>query len=406
MPKIYPFKAIRPTVDSAANSVCLPYDVLSRQEASQQGTHRDSFLHITRAEIDLPDSVDQHDPQVHQQAKQNLAQALACGTLIQEETPYLYLYLETWRDHRQLGVVACLEVADYLNGKIKRHENTLAVKEADRIAHFETVNAQTEPIFLTYQAEDQIDKLCMEVIGHPPLLQGDTPDGVHHELWRCSSAVTEQLQGCFEQVEHFYIADGHHRAASAAKVASQRPGKANAPWNRLMAVLVPDHDLTCLPYNRIIRDWGDTSCEEFFDRLNQVVRLTPSLDPPLLSQAGTFAVFGKNRWWKGEFLPTPPADSPVSLLDVSRLQDQVLSPLLGIKDPRTDPRIDFVGGIKGPDFLAEQVRCQKAVLAFSLYPTQVSQVMAVAEAEAVMPPKSTWFEPKLASGLFAHSFQI
>lgn len=254
MPKLRPFRALRPTSEAAPRVVALPYDVMNREEASAQGKDPNSYLHITRAEIDLPISVDQHADQVHEQAGANLADFIDRGVLVRENEPCLYLYRETWRGSSQVGIVGCAQVADYQDGTIKRHEKTLAIKEADRIKHFDRVNAHTEPVFLTYRAREEIDALTARVTQEEPLLKGETLEGTVHELWPLSPEDTSLASEVFESLDYFYIADGHHRSASAAKVGLSRPPRADAPWNEFLAVAVPDHDLRCLPYNRLVLD--------------------------------------------------------------------------------------------------------------------------------------------------------
>lgn len=402
MPKLRPFRALRPTSEDAPRVVALPYDVMNREEAAAQGKDPDSYLHITRAEIDLPASVDQHADQVHEQAAANLADFMARGILIREDHPCLYLYRETWRGAAQVGIVGCAQVADYQNGTIKRHEKTLAIKESDRIKHFDRVNAHTEPVFLTYRANQEIDELSARVTKETPLLEGKTLDGTRHELWPLSDEDTALAAHALEALDYFYIADGHHRSASAAKVGLTRPQRPDAPWNEFLVVAVPDHDLRCLPYNRLVLDWGDSNPAQFLRDLAQVAAITElgKFAPP--ENAGSFSMYLGGKWYGCSFHPGVIAGKKLpDSLDVSLLQEKVLSPLLGIEDPRTSERIDFVGGIRGDGELKAAVD-NGAACAFYMYPTQIDQVMEVADADKIMPPKSTWFEPKLGSGLFAH----
>lgn len=402
MPKLRPFRALRPTSGAAPRVVALPYDVMNREEASAQGKDPNSYLHITRAEIDLPISVDQHADQVHEQAAANLADFIDRGVLVREHEPCLYLYRETWRGASQVGIVGCAQVADYQDGTIKRHEKTLAIKEADRIKHFDRVNAHTEPVFLTYRASEEIDALTARVTKEEPLLKGETLEGTVHELWPLSPEDTSLVSGVFESLDYFYIADGHHRSASAAKVGLSRPPRADAPWNEFLAVAVPDHDLRCLPYNRLVLDWGDTTPEQFLKDLSQVAALTELSEFAAPENAGAFSMYLGGKWYACRFHPQVLSGKELpDSLDVSLLQETVLSPLLGIKDPRTSERIEFVGGIRGDRELKAAVD-KGAACAFYMYPTQINQVMEVADAGQIMPPKSTWFEPKLGSGLFAH----
>ena len=402
MPKLRPFRALRPTSEAAPRVVALPYDVMNREEAAAQGKDPDSYLHITRAEIDLPASVDQHADQVHEQAAANLADFMARGVLVREDRPCLYLYRETWRGAAQVGIVGCAQVADYQNGTIKRHEKTLAIKESDRIKHFDRVNAHTEPVFLTYRANQEIDEITARVTKEAPLLEGKTLDGTRHELWPLSDEDTALAAHALEALDYFYIADGHHRSASAAKVGLTRPQRPDAPWNEFLVVAVPDHDLRCLPYNRLVLDWGDSNPAQFLRDLAQVAAITElgKFAPP--ENAGSFSMYMGGKWYACSFHPGVIAGKKLpDSLDVSLLQEKVLSPLLGIEDPRTSERIEFVGGIRGDSELKEAVD-NGAACAFYMYPTQIDQVMEVADADKIMPPKSTWFEPKLGSGLFAH----
>ena len=402
MPKLRPFRALRPTSEAAPRVVALPYDVMNRQEAAAQGQDPNSYLHITRAEIDLPLSVDQHADQVHEQAAANLADFMDRGVLVREDRPCLYLYRETWQGAAQVGIVGCAQVADYQSGIIKRHEKTLAIKEADRIKHFDRVNAHTEPVFLTYRANQEIDEITARVTQEEPLLKGETLDGTYHELWPLSAADTALAARALESLDYFYIADGHHRSASAAKVGISRPKRPDAPWNEFLVVAVPDHDLRCLPYNRLVLDWGDTNLKQFLADLAQVAVIT-DLDefaPP--ENSGAFSMYLGGQWYACSFDPTVIAGKELpDSLDVSLLQENVLAPLLGINDPRTSERIEFVGGIRGDSELKAAVDAG-AACAFYMYPTQIDQVLEVADAGKIMPPKSTWFEPKLGSGLFAH----
>ena len=402
MPKLRPFRALRPTSEAAPRVVALPYDVMNRQEAAAQGKDPDSYLHITRAEIDLPLSVDQHADQVHEQAAANLADFIDRGVLVREDRPCLYLYRETWRGAAQVGIVGCAQVSDYQDGTIKRHEKTLAIKEADRIKHFDRVNAHTEPVFLTYRANKEIDEITARVTKEKPLLTGKTLDGTCHELWPLSDEDTALASRALEALDYFYIADGHHRSASAAKVGLSRPQRADAPWNEFLVVAVPDHDLRCLPYNRLVLDWDDTNPEQFLRDLAQVAAITELSEFAPPENPGAFSLYLGGKWYAGSFHPAVTAGKELpDSLDVSLLQEKVLSPLLGIKDPRISERIEFVGGIRGDSELKAAVDAG-AACAFYMYPTQIDQVMEVADAGKIMPPKSTWFEPKLGSGLFAH----
>lgn len=408
MPAVFPFKAIYPRPDLAQEVISQPYDVLTRSQAKQQAKTTNSFLHISRAEIDLPLSIDQHDSQVHIQAKTNFERFLAEKILIQADKPSIYLYASRWQGHMQSGIVACVAVADYLNGKIKRHELTLASKEADRIRHFSKLNTHTEAVFLTYPKADSIAALYRDFLTTSPLLSGKTPDGVEHFLWELPENTSQEIIQAFAQVDSFYIADGHHRSASAAKVCQEK-AHLSSEAKRFLAVIIPEEDLTCLSYNRVIKDWGNTDQQEFIQQLEKVATCIKSglSSAPELEKMGEFGLCLPGEWqhWCWKENPALDPDQLPESLDVSRLQAEVLAPLLDIDDPRTNERISFIGGIHGWQALELAVQKNEAVCAFYLYPTQIAQVIKVADQGKIMPPKSTWFEPKLASGLFLHSLE-
>ncbi|HHY59398.1 MAG TPA: DUF1015 domain-containing protein [Clostridia bacterium] len=411
MAVIRPFRAIRPIPERAARVAALPYDVVSTEEAREiVRQNPDSFLRIDKAEVDLPEDIDLYDTRVYEQAAANLREFRARGLLVQDEQPYYYIYRLTMAGRAQTGLVACAAVDDYLSDVIKKHELTRADKEEDRIKHVDYCNAHTGPIFMTYRAVPTIHRwLAAWMEQHPPLYDFVAEDGVRHEAWIIDDReLMAELTGAFQGISSLYIADGHHRSASAVKVALRRreanPSYSGAEeFNYFLAVLFPHDQLQILPYNRVVSDLNGLSPAAFLARVAEKFEIEEKGAVPFAPAAPhTFGLYLGDRWYKlvakaGSF----DAGDPVKSLDVSILQDNLLAPVLGIADPRTDQRIDFIGGIRGLAELERQVRQGKAC-AFSLYPTTVEQLMAISDAGAIMPPKSTWFEPKLRSGLFIH----
>jgi uncharacterized protein (DUF1015 family) len=404
--RIHPFRAIRPAPELAERVASVPYDVVSRSEAAElaQGNPY-SFLHIGRSDIDLPQNVDAYDPLVYAQARRSLDQFLAGGTLLREPAALLYLYRQVMEGRAQVGVVGCVHIDDYEADVIRKHEKTRPDKEDDRTRHVLTLNANAEPVFLTYRGMPQIEALVEPILQMPPLYDFTAPDGVRHTVWRVPDSTP--LIGAFRGVSHAYVADGHHRSASAWRAGKEiraRPPqhRGDGEYNWFLAVLFPADQLRILPYNRVLRDLNGLSGAEVLARLAHVGRVWPTEDsrPP---RPGTFCIYLTGGWYLLELDETSiDRDDPIGSLDVALLQERVLGPIFGIEDPRTDKRIDFVGGIRGPKELERRVSSGEMAMAFSLYPTTLEQLMAVADAGKVMPPKSTWFEPKLCSGLFVH----
>ncbi len=413
--RLRPFRALRPPPALAALVAAPPYDVVTRHEAvALAGRNPLSFLHVERSEIDLPEDVDPHDPRVYAAARRNLDRLVADGALARDPTAGAFVYREALAGRTQTGVVACVQVDDYERGVIRKHETTRPDKEDDRTRHMLALGAHVEPVFLVYRDAPAVEPLVAGATAAAPLYDFAAPDGVQHTVWRAPDPAA--LAAAFASVSCAYVADGHHRTASAWRVARERRagraiggdargGDAESDW--FLAVLVPASQARILPYNRVVADLGGRSAAEIRARLAQVGRLSHAADP-MPSRPATFGIYfrGLGGGWERLELPEASIDraDPIGSLDVSLLQERVLGPVLGLGDPRTDPRIDFVGGIRGAAELQRRVDSGAAALAVAMYPTTVAQLMAAADAGHVMPPKSTWFEPKLLSGLFVHPF--
>ena len=403
------FRALRPVPEKAAKVAALPYDVVNREEARAIGeANPDSFLHVDRAEMDLPQDVDLYDPSVYQKAKENLEKMEETGTMIQDPDPCYYIYELVRKGRTQTGIAGCASIDDYMNGVVKKHELTREDKELDRIRHVDTVNAQTGPIFLAYRQNETLKAIVAEEKAKPALYDFVSDVGIRHRVWKINDpAQTEAIEAAFAAIPATYIADGHHRAASAVKVGLKRraenPGyTGEEPFNYFLSVLFPDEELMILPYNRVVKDLNGLSREQFFEAVKEKFELEEiGKEPYAPAEKGTFGMYLDNTWYALKVLPQYKSADPVKGLDVSILQDQLLGPVLGIGDPRTDKRIDFIGGIRGLKELERRVS-EDMEIAFSMYPTSIEELLAVADAGLLMPPKSTWFEPKLRSGLFIH----
>lgn len=403
------FRALRPTPSLVAEVAAVPYDVVNRAEAAALAEgNPHSFLHVGRSDIDLPDDTSAYDPRVYATARAALDRFAAAGTLVRDEQPALYLYRQIMDGRSQVGVVGCVHIDDYECDLIRKHEKTRKDKEDDRTRHVLTLNANAEPVFLTYTGTRAIDALVEPVLATAPLYDFTAPDGVRHTVWPVKDAAP--FVRAFGAVPHAYVADGHHRSASAWRAGKEL--RANNPshrgdeeYNWFLAVLFPASQLRILPYNRLVHDLNGHSAAAVLAALGKVGRVSPATaDDAQPSRPGVFGVYLAGHWYTVELeQSTVDRTDPIGSLDVSLLQDHVLTPILGIGDPRTDKRIDFVGGIRGPAELERRVDSGEAAIAFSLYPTTVDQLMAVSDAGEVMPPKSTWFEPKLRSGLFVHT---
>jgi uncharacterized protein (DUF1015 family) len=404
MATLSPFRALRPPAALAGRVASPPYDVVSTKEARALAAgNPDSFLRVSRPEIDLPEGTDEHADAVYAKGAENLAELRRRGVLVQDPAPRLYVYAQRMGGHRQTGLVACASVEEYDRDVIKKHERTRADKEDDRVRHVDTLAAHDEPVFLTYRAVPEIDRAVEEVKRGAPEYDLVTPDGVGHQLWVVPPDAGARIEALFRSVPALYVADGHHRSAAASRVHATRRGQPG-DHGAFLAVVFPDDQMQILAYNRLVRDPRRRSPAELAEALRKVVDLAPVSEPrpdaPL-----SLGVFLDGRWWRGRVRPgTFDATDPVASLDCSILQDQLLAPLFGIADPRTSKDVDFVGGIRGPEELERRVREEGWSLALHLFPTRIEQLIAVSDAGKLMPPKSTWFEPKLRSGLFVHPF--
>ena len=406
------FKGIRPIEELASKIAALPYDVMSSEEARDMVVDNPySFLHIDRAEIDLDPSVDIHDKKVYEKARENLDKMIEDGQFIQDEKPCLYIYRQIMNGRAQTGLVFCASIDDYLNNVIKKHEYTRADKELDRINHVDYCDSNTGPIFLTYREDEVtsevIKEWTKEGTKRKPVYDFVSEDGIGHQVWVIDNEIiVEEIIALFNEIENLYIADGHHRSASAVKVGLKRREEnpdytGEEEFNYFLAVAFPDNDLMVMDYNRVVKDLNGLSTDEFFEKLKDNFIIT-EIKP---SSKHTFGMFIEDKWYlleakKGSFNE----EDPIKSLDVAILQDNILTPILGIEDVRTSDRIDFIGGIRGLSELERRVHKDMKV-AFSMYPTEVVDIMKVADTNQVMPPKSTWFEPKLRSGLFVHKLR-
>jgi uncharacterized protein (DUF1015 family) len=404
--RLHPFSAIRPAPELAARVAAVPYDVVDRAEAAELARDNQySFLHVGRSDIDLPEDTDPHDPRIYAKAREALDRLIQDGVLIRDSKRTLYLYRQIMNGRAQTGVVGCVHVDDYECDVIRKHEKTRPDKEDDRTRHVLTLNAHAEPVFLAYRGRPEIEARSERVVRTEPLYDFTSADGVRHTVWEVPDPAA--WQDLFRSVPHAYVADGHHRSASAWRAgkerrAANRSHRGDEEYNWFLAVLFPAEQLTIMPYNRVIRDLGGKTPADVLRELGRIGKISRTTDPRP-PRSGTFCIYLDGAWHRLELdAATIDARDPIGSLDVSLLQDRVLGPVLGIGDPRTDKRIDFVGGIRGPAELERRVNSGEMAIGFSLFPTTMEQLMAVSDAGAVMPPKSTWFEPKLRSGLFVH----
>lgn len=407
---VKPFCAIRPSREKAGEIAALPYDVYNRQEACEAvRKNPQSFLKIDRAETLLGDGVDTYAPEVYQKAHDVLWEMVRDGSFIKEEKPCYYIYELTMDGRVQTGIAACASIDDYEQGIIKKHENTRAEKEADRIRHVDACNAQTGPIFLAYRADAAINSIVDAAKQQAPLYDFVSEDGIRHRVWMISGQ--EQIAGmeaAFARIGEIYIADGHHRAASAVRVGQERR-KAHPSYtgqeefNYFLSVLFPDEQLMIMDYNRAVKDLNGLTEEAFLSKVAEIFEVGEAEACPIKpDKKGVFTMCLQGRWYRCVIKPEDRSGDPVKGLDVSILQEKLLAPVLQIKDPKTDSRIDFIGGIRGLGELEQRCRRDCAV-AFAMYPTSIHELFAVADAGMLMPPKSTWFEPKLRSGIFIHA---
>ena len=402
------FRALRPTKALAEQIAALPYDVYNRAEArSFVQDHPLSFLKIDRPETFFPAGYDLYAPEVYQKARQALQEAIAQGQFCRDEQQGYYLYALTMDGRTQSGIVACAALEDYLNGVIKKHENTRAEKEADRIHHIDACDMQTGPIFLAYRKNETLAQVIAQVKQEAPCFDFTSEDGIRHQGWTIWDAQRiETIRAAFAQMAHIYIADGHHRAASAVKVGLKRRQQypeytGEEAFNSFLCVLFSEEELLILDYNRVVKDLNGLTETEFLEKLGSIFDIRPETAAVHPARKGEMGMRLGSTWYRLRVKPQYTHDHPVEGLDVSILQKEVLGPILGIADPRTDSRIDFVGGIRGLRELERRVR-EDCRVAFSMYPTSIGELFAVADAGLLMPPKSTWFEPKLRSGLFLH----
>lgn len=409
MSTLHPFKGFRPTKELCSKIAALPYDVMSSAEAREMVKDDPySFLHVDRAEIDLPEGTDIYSEEVYCKAADNLNSMIKDGAYIQDKEPVLYVYRLTMDGRSQTGLVGCSAIDEYINGSIKKHELTRADKEQDRINHVDHCNANTGPIFLTYRGKTEIDEVIEEVTKAQPEYDFVSEDGVGHTVWVIDDKATiDSLVELFAGVDSLYIADGHHRNASAVKVGIKRREVAceytgDEEFNFYLSVLFPDSQLHIMDYNRVVKDLNGLTNEEFANKLSEKFDITPVEGVCKPEKAHTFGMYMEGKWYLLAAKDSILSDDPVEGLDVSILQNHVLSPILGIGDPRTDKRIDFVGGIRGLGELEKRVNSGEMSVAFAMYPTSMAELMAIADSGRIMPPKSTWFEPKLRSGIFVH----
>ena len=405
MLRIKAFQGLRPTSSLVSQVACVPYDVVDRNESAALAKGNPySLLHVDRAEIDLPEDIDPYSAQVYAKALENFRALQANGTLVRESEPCVYLYQQRMGSHVQTGVATVCHIEDYENDIIKKHEKTRRDKEDDRTRLIDTISADTGPVFLTYRDSAAIDALVDAVKKEAPLYDFTAPDGIQHTVWRVAGG--NEFEAAFAKIPVSYVADGHHRTASAVRVGRERreknphhTGAENYNW--FLAVLFPASQLQILPYNRSVHDLNGSTPETLLAEISKTFTVTENASP-VPAGPGAVSMYLAGKWYGLTWTPAPDAD-PIARLDVTVLQDQLLAPILGIDDPRTSKRIDFVGGIRGTDELVRLVDSGKGAVAFSMHPTTVAQLMDIADADQIMPPKSTWFEPKLRSGLFIHT---
>ena len=410
MAEFRPFRAVRPADIYAADVAAPPYDVMTSEEAREMVKDKPlSFMHIDRAEIDLPEGTDPYSAEVYLKAKETLERQISEGVFIQDEAPRFYVYRLTMGGRTQTGLVGCASIDDYEAGVIKKHELTRADKEEDRVRHVDTLDANTGPIFLACRKAEALTSLLIYAVTAAPVYDFVADDGVRHEVWLLDEALNEKISGIFIQTESLYIADGHHRCASAARVGKlrreQNPGwSGDEEFGFFLAVVFPEDQLEIMDYNRVVADLNGMTQDEFFAKLNEKFLAEPYTGDGAFkpSQKYTYGMYIEGKWYKLTARPGVIDESnPIARLDVSILQDNLLAPLLGVDDPRTCKRIDFIGGIRGLSELESRVNSDMKI-AFAMCPTTMEDLFDIADAGLVMPPKSTWFEPKLLSGLFVH----
>ncbi len=405
-----PFRAFRPVPEKAGDIAALPYDVMNSEEARREVEGKPlSFLHIGKPEVDLDPSIDLHDPRVYEKGKENLHKLIDSGNLVQDPEPCLYLYAQTMDGRTQYGLVGCASVDDYWNEVIKKHEKTRKDKEEDRCNHVRVTNSHSGPIFLTFRDVDEVNAIIDKIKDSKPENDHVATDGIRHTTWVIRDRQTiDRIESLLEAVPNFYIADGHHRSASAGLVGRERQKanpnhKGDEEYNFFLAVLFPASHLKIMDYNRVVKDLNGNTREQFFEKISGKFAITPVKGVCKPERKGEIGMYTDGQWYllnvSKSLLSNP---DPVESLDVAILQNHLLHPVLGVDDPRTSKKIDFVGGIRGLKELERRVNSGEMAVAFAMYPTSVDELMSIADADKIMPPKSTWFEPKLRDGLFVH----
>jgi len=409
MSKFLPFNGLLPTPEKVAEVAAVPYDVVNSEEAAKLAEgNMLSFLRVARPEIELDSSVNIYDDAVYAKAAENFKRLCKEAPLLLDEAKHLYIYSLKMGNHRQTGILGAASTDDYDNDIIKKHEKTRKDKEDDRTRHVTTLRSHTGPVFLTYKDDSNIDAAVETITATPPLFEFTAPDGIEHQLWRVDEKLSAKIADMFENIQYLYIADGHHRAASASRAAAEcrknnpaHTGKED--YNFFLAVTFPGSQLKILPYNRAVHDLNGLTNEAFIDAVSANFAISETSEP--IAQApGDIRMYFNGKWYKLDCKADIPENDVIATLDVSMLQDYILAPILGVDDPRTSKKIDFVGGIRGTAELEKLVESGKAAVAFSMFPTTVEQLMAIADAGEIMPPKSTWFEPKLRDGMVCHNF--
>ena len=404
MPLIRPFAGLRPVPERAEEVVAPPYDVLNSAEARERAAGKPwSFLHISKAEIDLPEDTDPYDPAVYAKSAENLQKMLDEGILMRDDKDCYYAYRLIMDGHSQIGLVAAASVADYDTNRIRKHEFTRPAKEDDRVRQIEALNAQTGPVLLAYKSQADMDAILENVAKTEPLVDVTADDGVQHTFWIIDDDDTiAKISAGFDAMNAIYIADGHHRSASASRVAKTKGGDGNQNSDYFLSVIYPHNQMKILDYNRVVKDLNGLSKDEVLAKLEGKFDVSAEDAAVSPSKPTEFGMYIDGQWYRLNINADLIPNDPVASLDVSLLADNLIEPVLGISDPRTDNRIDFVGGIRGLGELEKRVNSGEMAIAFSLFPTRMEALMAVADANEVMPPKSTWFEPKLADGLVSH----
>ncbi|MGA8652354.1 MAG: DUF1015 family protein [Xanthobacteraceae bacterium] len=405
MTLIKPFRALRPAPERAAEILAPPYDVLSSAEARERVKGKPwSFLHVSKAEIDLAPAIDPYSPAVYAKAAENLQRMIGAGLLRRDDKPCYYVYRLTWRGHVETGFAAAASVAAYAENRIRKHELTTIAKEDDRVRQIEAVNAQTGPVMLAYPTAPEVDAMLARAAAGAPAVDVTADDGVRHQLWVVTDDATiAALTRAVDALPALYIADGHHRSAAAERIAKSRRGEGS--HNYFLAVLLPQNEMTILDYNRVLRDLNGRSPDALLAEIRQRYSIAPSDQPVRPASAGEVGMVLGGRWYRLTLRPeliNEAGHDPVARLPVTLLARYIIEPIFNVTDPRRDKRIDFVGGGRGLSELERLVASGQMAVAFALYPTQMSDLMAVADAGAIMPPKSTWFEPKLADGMVSH----